>query len=185
MIVTAIAEQGKRSSTSSFGEYLPALEVESPVEDSAFSVSPSFQAKIKNTTAVDVPNPVDVPLPIPARAMENESASPIQIWEGTVQSVQRNEGAMSVLLKSKMGAFPDHFADIDLEWVTPQDLDLVQPGAVFYLTLFKERRRGGTVINGQEIRFRRLPSWNKHDVASVRDKAKCLLAKGITKPEAP
>jgi hypothetical protein len=63
-------------------------------------------------------------------------STPIQIWEGTVIEVDRLAGVMQVLFDAKMGKVPRHTAEIELEWVSDQDLDLVLPGAVFYLTLF-------------------------------------------------
>lgn len=82
----------------------------------------------------------------------------IEIFEGVVQSVTPE--TMNVVLRAKRNlATPDHAMAIDLEYVQPQDLDLVQPGAVFYLTMFKETT-GKTVRNVEEIRFRRQPNWN-------------------------
>lgn len=102
-----------------------------------------------------------------------------------MQDVLSGEGTMRALLQAKMGGVPDHFAEIGLEWVSEQDLNLVRPGAVFYLSLYKARRRGGTIVNSQELRFRRLPAWTRRDAASIKDIARHLLAKGKMNPEAP
>ena len=66
---------------------------------------------------------------------------PLQIWEGTVLDINRAAGVMQVLLDAKIGQMPRHTGEIDLEWVDDQDQDLVRPGAVFYLTLFKRTKR--------------------------------------------
>src|SRR5690348_7301514 len=58
---------------------------------------------------------------------EGDSAALIQVWEGIVQEILPNGEVMRVLLRSKMGGSVDHFADIDFEWVSPQDRDLVKP----------------------------------------------------------
>jgi hypothetical protein len=101
-------------------------------------------------------------------------AAVIQVWEGVVLSV--DDGAMVVKLTDRGGALPAHQAEISLEWVVDQDKDLVQPGAVFYWTLFKETRRG-SIRNAEEIRFRRLPSWSKMQIAKVAQEAQMLRGK--------
>ena len=76
---------------------------------------------------------VDAAIPREVRA----DSAPLQIWEGTVIDVNCSDGQMQVLLDAKLGDMPRHTAEIDLDAVSPQDRDLVKPGAVFYLTLYK------------------------------------------------
>jgi len=106
---------------------------------------------------------------------------PIQIWEGEVLGVDQDAGMMQVLLSAKMGEVPDHTAEISLEWVVEQDKDLVSPGSVFYWTLYKEIKRG-SIINSQELRFRRLPSWSKNQIERVHRAAEQLFARINKKP---
>jgi hypothetical protein len=96
-----------------------------------------------------------------ARSLASISAdsTPMQIWEGTVLKIDRSAGVMHVVLEAKIGQMPRHTGEIGLEWVAEQDEDLLRPGAVFYLTLFKSTQRG-SVRNSQELRFRRRPSWS-------------------------
>jgi hypothetical protein len=101
----------------------------------------------------------------------------IQVWEGTVLSVDRENQSMLAKLHAKIGAIPDHSGEIDLEWVADQDSDLVCPGAVFYLTLCKKRKTGGTIENSQELRFRRRPSWSQQQIVSIDAAAERLLSK--------
>ena len=101
---------------------------------------------------------------------------PIQIWEGTVESVDYDASVMHVLLDAKWGQIPQHTADIELQWVPDQDLDLLRPGAVFYLTLFKRTNRG-SIENSQELRFRRLPSWSRAQIKKIEEDAVSLLSK--------
>lgn len=114
--------------------------------------------------------------PINARRVSSVDATPLQIWEGTVLEVDDTAQVMHVLLDAKMGDVPRHTGDIDLEWVAEQDRDLVQPGAVFYLTLFKRTTRG-SVQNSQELRFRRRPAWSPAQIKQVERDAAMLRSK--------
>lgn len=116
------------------------------------------------------------------RSLEvNADSTPIQIWEGTVIKV--GEGIMEVFLDAKMGAIPRHTCEISLEWVSEQDKDLVRPGAVFYLTLFKRTTRG-SIQNSQELRFRRRPSWTAGQVREMHKAAEAALANMVPLPTA-
>jgi len=108
---------------------------------------------------------------------------PLQIWEGTVLQINHEAGVMHVLLDAKMGQVPRHSADIDLMWVSDQDEDLVCPGAVFYLTLFK-RTKGSGIENSQELRFRRRPSWTPAQLKRIDEDSSELLAKMTALPSA-
>lgn len=116
------------------------------------------------------------------RALEiNADSTPIQIWEGTVIKV--DQGVMEVLLDAKMDATPRHTCEINLEWVPEQDKDLVRPGAVFYLTLFKRTTRG-SIQNSQELRFRRRPSWTAVQIREIHRAAEASLANMAPLPTA-
>ena len=103
------------------------------------------------------------------------NASPLQIWEGRVLTVNSEKNSMDVLLSAQMSPMPDHTGEIDLQWVSEQDLDLVKPGAVFYLTLYKRTKRG-SVENSQELRFRRVPNWTRKQLQQVQNETKMLLS---------
>ena len=87
-------------------------------------------------------------------------ATVVQIWEGVVTSVDLAKNSMGVRLSDVAGILEAHTAIIDLQWVVEQDRGLLQPGAVFYWTMYKETKRG-SISSSQEIRFRRLPNWSK------------------------
>ena len=102
-------------------------------------------------------------------------STPLQIWEGTVVTVDQAAGVMQVLLEAKIGRMPRHTGEIDLDSVSPQDQDLVRPGAVFYLTLYK--RTIPSVENIQELRFRRRPSWSAAQLTQIERDASMFLSK--------
>lgn len=124
--------------------------------------------------------------PITNAALPREVSAdsiPLQIWEGTVLDVNHTDLIMQVSLDAKVGQMPRHTGEIELEWVADQDQDLVRPGAVFYLTLFKRTRRG-SVENSQELRFRRRPSWSEAQLRQIEEDAAMLLSKMKTLPSA-
>ena len=105
----------------------------------------------------------------------------IQLWEGRVLEVDLQNELMQVLLTAKIGQIPEHSAEIELQWVSEQDRDLVVAGAVFYLTLYKQTRRG-SIKNSQELRFRRRPAWSKQQVQKIYADADLILAKMQSRP---
>lgn len=114
---------------------------------------------------------------------ESADAAVIQVWEGKVLRVDHDHGVMEVTLEAKIGDIPTHAAEVELQWVSDQDRDLVEPGAIFYLTQFK-RTKHGSIENTQELRFRRLPAWTRQQVARVHEDARHLLAKMKARPRA-
>lgn len=126
-------------------------------ENKAHQITPAVIQTKKTSSAVDV------------------WAAPIQSFEGRVINVVENE-AMDVILVDKTGGMPDHELRIELQWVSEQDRDLIKRGAVFYLSLYKERSQGGSIRNSQEIRFRRLPNWSQTSIDKIKSKAEELLA---------
>jgi hypothetical protein len=130
------------------------------------------------------PQKKEVVVPYARVAVDREAdidAAVIQLWEGRVLDVDRQHEVMSVSLTAKMGQIPEHTAEIELQWVSEQDLDLVVPGAIFYLTLYKKTRRG-SIQNSQELRFRRRPSWTKQQVQKIYSDAEKMLAKMRSRP---
>lgn len=112
----------------------------------------------------------------------NSDSAPLQIWEGTVLTVDRAASVMHVMLEARIGQMPRHTGEIDLDSVSEQDIDLVRPGAVFYLTLYK--RTIPSVENIEELRFRRRPSWSAAQLVQVERDASMFLSKMKALPTA-
>ncbi|MDP1734607.1 MAG: hypothetical protein Q8L44_09625 [Sulfuritalea sp.] len=103
------------------------------------------------------------------------SSMPNEIWEGTVQSVDVNARIMSVIMEPMLHQnISRHAANISLEYVVQQDVPLVRPGAVFYLTIFTEKKRT-SIQNAEEIRFRRMPAWSKVHINKIQTDSAQLL----------
>jgi len=129
------------------------------------------------TSAQNQPRSFEPPVPVLWNPTGTDSI-PLQIWEGTVLCVDHEAGVMHVQLDAKIGQVPRHTADIDFEWVSDQDEDLVLPGAVFYLTLYKRTKRV-SIQNSQELRFRRRPSWSTTQLKRIDENASELLSKMV------
>jgi hypothetical protein len=121
---------------------------------------------------------ISAPVPITPQNVAVVDTKPIQIWEGVVLSVAQGNASMDVHLTAMMGDLPEHTATIDLQWVHDQDHDLIKPGAVFYLTLFKKVSHG-SIQNSQEIRFRRRPSWTDAQVRHIEAAANRLVGRMV------
>lgn len=117
------------------------------------------------------------PVPVAVANTLDADAAVIQIWEGTVLSVDPEAKSFVADLRAKIGTVPEHRGELSLQYVAPQDEDLVREGAVFYLTLYNRRKKGGTIENSQELRFRRLPSWSHSQLVKVEEISSRLRAK--------
>lgn len=170
------------------GTDLPAEEVRPPLPESFAEPDTKrvLRGEVPSTSQVrarPLPHVVTTAALAVKRSRVVVDSAVLQIWEGVVKQVDRKAAAMDVLLTAKMGNERPHTAEIGLEWVAEQDLDLVQPGAVFYLTLYK-RTEKGSVQNSQELRFRRRPAWNRQQVAAIRREADQLGHKVAERPRA-
>ena len=134
----------------------------------------------------DADSSSDFVLPVMPKALREtrhvpaDAASIPQVWEGEVLELEKD--LVRARLRDKSGALGDHLGDIYWDEISPQDRDLVQPGAVFYLTIYVLRRPGGTRINAQELRFRRQPTWTAQQVDQVHILAAKLRARAAMKP---
>lgn len=168
---TFIGEQGIPESIGLVSISTQEMGTISTMRDNGESVDAMAAKSQKSSTSVRAPLS-------PSHRLERvePDASPIQIWEGRVLSVDRQAETMQVILFAKMGNVPEHTGEIEMQWVADQDADLVRPGAVFYLTLYKRLKRG-SIENSQELRFRRLPDWTQWQLDQIQEDAKKLLAK--------
>ena len=95
-------------------------------------------------------------------------------WECTVVRVETTT-FLATLRSLRDESETEKEAEIPLDEVTPDDLELLQPGAVFYWTIGYDISPGGTRRRASEIKFRRLPSWTKGDIARLDEHANELF----------
>ncbi len=116
--------------------------------------------------------PLDkVPIPLPrSKAPEVKSRFVLlQKWEGTV--LQTRPGSFLGRLVDLQGEHPDDEAEIPVEELSPEDLDLVKVGAVFYWSIGYLDEANGERRRTSVIRFRRLPAWSKEELRRARRQA--------------
>lgn len=66
-------------------------------------------------------------------------------------------------------------AEIPIDEVSPDDLELLEPGAVFYWSIGYDTTPGGTRRRFSQLKFRRLPAWTKKDLQRVDAAADALF----------
>ncbi len=91
----------------------------------------------------------------------------LQQFEGTVDYVNGNVFTAHLRDRTK-ASMPIEIATISLEEVSPDDLKLVAPGAVFYLSVGYRVHPWGQKERSTGIVFRRLPAWTRNGLAEAR-----------------
>jgi hypothetical protein len=98
-----------------------------------------------------------------------------QHWECTV--VEIGESSFGATLRSlRDPADTEKQAEIPIDEVSEDDVELLAPGAVFYWAVGYEISPAGTRTRFSRIKFRRLPSWTRKDLARVDRAAEDLYA---------
>lgn len=91
-----------------------------------------------------------------------------QAWEGTVTLVTQSTFHADLRPLNGSGVC-EETAEIELDEVDPDDMQLVLPGAVFYWYIGYRTDERGTRRLVMELRFRRLPVWTSSEIARVQE----------------
>jgi len=65
----------------------------------------------------------------------------------------------------------DEEVELSLEEISPDDLALVAPGAIFYWNIGYETTSSGQRKRSSVIRLRRLPAWSAKDIETAQTRA--------------
>ena len=98
----------------------------------------------------------------------------IQKWEGVVTSVF--DSSFEASLIDLRDNSPDEIIEIDFDEVSPDDLSLVEAGAVFYLNIENNTDKFGQLRNSTVLRFRRLPAWSRTDLEKAKKGAQEMMS---------
>ncbi len=107
---------------------------------------------------------------IPRLMLPEDAFEALQKWEGTVLEVGK-KSFTARLVDIRNDDEPDEEGEILLEEVSPADMALVAPGAVFYWTIGYMTAGSGQKRRVSQIRFRRLPVWTERDIEATRRRA--------------
>jgi hypothetical protein len=98
-----------------------------------------------------------------------------QLWEGTVISC--DAGSFTARVVDRTNPLnPDEAVTFELNEISADDLQLVQPGAAFYWTLGTERSPAGQIRNVNFVNFRRLPNWKESSFREAEKRSERILS---------
>lgn len=99
-------------------------------------------------------------------------------WEGVVEEIKGRKFRCRLLPveDGRPNRGRVEFTEFDLDdLASDSDVDLVQPGAVFYWTIGRSQNAAGTRTNVSLVRFRRIPSATASRVRRARREADDLI----------
>jgi hypothetical protein len=96
----------------------------------------------------------------------------LQSWEGTVLEVE--DDSFVARLIDVNGEHLDEEVSLATEELCDFDLELLEPGAIFYWTIGYRYQLGGARERVSRIRLRRLPAWTKSQLDEARERAAAL-----------
>jgi len=94
----------------------------------------------------------------------------LQKWEGVVIEI-KDETFLARLKDLTNEKNPEEEAEFPLEELSPEDRELVAPGAIFYWNIGYLDTRSGQRRRESIIRFRRLPAWSKREIENSKHEA--------------
>lgn len=94
----------------------------------------------------------------------------LQKWEGIVTDIQ--DDIFIARLFDKTNDNIEEEAEILINDLHDDDLKLLKPGAVFYLSLGYIIKSTGQKIRGPIIKFRRIPAWTNKELNAIKMRAK-------------
>ncbi len=103
------------------------------------------------------------------KKIEQDQCISLQKWEGYVLEV--NEIVFKAHLADLNLNDPDEETELPIEEVSPEDIDLLKPGAIFYWSIGYFDKLSGQRQRYSELRFQRIPKWSKEELKIVKNKA--------------
>jgi hypothetical protein len=104
-------------------------------------------------------------------AASRERLVVLQDWEGVVEKVSDDVFLARLRDRTSGSIFDAEAAEIPISEVDADDLPLLKPGAIFYLTIYRRILESGRNERTTRMFFRRLPAWTPSMLQSVKDRA--------------
>jgi hypothetical protein len=105
------------------------------------------------------------------RVAARERLVVLQDWEGVVEEVRKDDFFARLRDRTSGSNFDAEAAEIPISEVDSDDLPLLKPGAIFYLTIYRRILESGRHERTTRMFFRRLPAWTPTMLQSVKDRA--------------
>lgn len=93
----------------------------------------------------------------------------LQRWEGVVTECR--DDTFLARLTDLTAEGPAEEVELPLTDVSPEDLPLVELGAVFYWSIGYRDESSGRRLRASTLRFRRLPVWSEHELEAAAERA--------------
>jgi hypothetical protein len=138
--------------------------------DLATAGTASIQKGLPTATAPIMVTTKELLVEEPKHIASAASQKMLQQWLGRVLRVDSTE-FLARLIDHSNSQRPDEEATIGVRDVDPSDRPLIREGAVFYLFVYEETR-GGARRLVTDLRFRRLSTWTRSELANVRARSK-------------
>lgn len=98
----------------------------------------------------------------------------LQDWEGVVETMGDENFTARLRDLTNEENYPSEIAELPIEDISDDDQELLQVGAVFYLTVGRSIRPNGRQQRFGRIVFRRLPGWTSSTLHRAEKRAKRL-----------
>ncbi|MEA2061873.1 MAG: hypothetical protein U9P10_15520 [Thermodesulfobacteriota bacterium] len=99
----------------------------------------------------------------------------LQLWEGRITEIL-DDTFYAIISDKTNPELPDEMVSLDIEEITPSDLNLLTPGAVFYWSISYADLPGRGRKKESKIRFRRLSRWTQKEIDHAIKKGAELTA---------
>lgn len=100
----------------------------------------------------------------------------LESWTGYVEDINERENTFTAVLKSENHDRGDEIGDFSFDEVSPDDLELLAPGAIFYWNVGYAIERSSTKSIASTIRFRRAFLWKREIIDEAKSRAHQLAA---------
>lgn len=111
-----------------------------------------------------------VPLVLPVQSAVEDRGVALQKWDGVVTEVK--EDTFIARLYDKTADSPEEEAELLIVDISDDDLPLITPGAVFYLSLGYIIKNTGQKFRCPIIKFRRLPAWTRRELKDIDERVR-------------
>lgn len=99
------------------------------------------------------------------------SFTTLESWVCKVEAVDKAGGAFSAIAVSDRQAGLEEMAEFSFDELSEDDVELVEPGAVFYWSVGYQISPFGGRATASVLRFRRLRHWTRKELEAARARA--------------